>query len=100
MFLLAAEMSTPTTAQGTVSQSNDNFLYNMASQLMNGARNYTEAGLALAGTALLGGSLYYYLNSNVKKRSNPLLDTIDHRDQSRDVKVSLHSIYLSLIKHH
>lgn len=79
-------MSTQTAAEGTVSQSNDNFLYHMASQLMNGARNYTEAGLALAGTALLGGSLYYYLNSNVKKRKNPLLDIIDHREQTREVK--------------
>ena len=88
MFLLAEEMSTQTAAEGTVSQTNDNFLYHMASQLMNGARNYTEAGLALAGTALLGGSLYYYLNSNVKKRKNPLLDIIDHREQTREVKVS------------
>jgi len=54
---------------------------------MSGARSYTElTSLAVAGTALLGGSLYYYLNSNVKKRSNPLLDIIDHRDQSRLVK--------------
>lgn len=84
-------MSTPASeATATVSsQGNENFLYQMASQLMSGARSYTElTSLAVAGTALLGGSLYYYLNSNVKKRSNPLLDIIDHRDQSRLVKVS------------
>lgn len=79
--------TTPAEATTTVSQSNDNFLYQMASQLLSGARSYTElAGLAVAGTALVGGSLYYYLNSDVKKRKNPLLDIVDHRDQSREVK--------------
>ena len=60
----------------------------MASQLMSGARNSELTGLAVAGTALLGGSLYYYLNNGLK-RDNSIVGIIDHRDQTREVKVNV-----------
>jgi len=72
----------------TTTETSDYFFYHMASQLMSGARNTELTSLAVAGTALLGGSLYYYLNStNTKNRkNNVLLDTIDLKNQSREVK--------------
>ena len=72
------------TQQGETSEF---FAYQMANQLMSSVRNPELAGLAVAGTALLSGSLYYYLNNNAQKRNNSALDYIDHRNQTREVKV-------------
>lgn len=68
-------------------ETSDFFFYQMANQLMSSMRTTEMAGLAVAGTALLSGSLFYFLNNNGQKRNNSALDFIDHRNQTREVKV-------------
>jgi len=69
----------------------------MASQLMNDLSYNTElTGLAAAGTALLGGSLFYYLNNTSRStKKNNVLSSIDLKTQSREVKV-YKSIFIKL----
>lgn len=67
-------------------ETSDFFFYQMANQLMSSMRTTEMAGLAVAGTALLSGSLFYFLNNNGQKRNNSALDFIDHRNQTREVK--------------
>lgn len=83
-------------------ETSDYFFYQIANQLMNGIRNNEMTSLALAGasTALLSGSLYYYLNNNNTKqiRNNSALDFIDHRNQSREVKVKSYFMIIQGLK--
>ena len=44
-----------------------------------------STGLAAAGAAVLGGALYYYLNSGSEKRGPAV---IDYKNQTREVPVS------------
>lgn len=66
---------------------NENLLNQMTTSLS------LNTGLAAAGAAVLGGALYYYLNSGTGKNIN----LIDYKNQTREIAVSVEAaFYLKL----
>ncbi len=53
-----------------------------------------NTGLVAAGAAVLGGALYYYLNSANEKKGPAV---IDYKNQTREVAVSCHISLVLLV---
>ena len=49
--------------------------------------------LAVASTALIGGALYYYMNSKSTKMGNAQTTQIDFKDQTRELEVTVAYLY-------
>ena len=68
----------------------DNIVDNMVNTLIDSSQSQDATKfygtLAVAGAAVLGGALYYYMNSGSSKKAQPS-SIIDFKNQTREVKV-------------